>query len=189
MLPWQAKVFSHGPHQFHSSSPSRSNRLYQHLSLPLANLGPGGVLLPDQGQLIRLAAWSLVWSQNLSLTFSSYIHYLQRFPLVSFCQPRNILNFSCSSFNNSGSHLQSIHHMPYTFYPSSYLVLTTALQGNYYLYLTELETGTENSSCCLISFFCSIGKLLKRPSPFLLFKSGFCSTFLWCLGCYQPPNS
>ena len=44
--------------------------------------------------------------------------------------------------------------MPYTIYASSYLVLTTTLQASYYyLYLTELETGTEKSSCCLISLF------------------------------------
>lgn len=34
--------------------------------------------------------------------------------------------------------------MPHTFYPSSYLVLTTNLQASYYyLDLAELETGTE----------------------------------------------
>lgn len=44
--------------------------------------------------------------------------------------------------------------MPYTVYASSYLVLITTLQAScYYLYLTELETGTEKSSFCLISFF------------------------------------
>lgn len=105
---WDSKVFSHGLPPFHSFSPSGGNLLCQLVSLT-PSLQSGTVHFPSP--CLRPASppsclifFILVTGPFFSLSFFSSTFSLKSL-LLSFCQLRNILSFSCSIFNNNGCHL------------------------------------------------------------------------------------